>query len=126
HFGPTITTELANYNGNYFYGDASKGDDREQTTEVDSFPANAFGLYDMHGNVWEWCLDHWHDTYQGAPTDGNAWVTGDNDSERVLRGGSWLDAPGICRSAFRYNYDPDARSYNLGFRVVCSAARTLS
>ena len=126
HVGPTITTELANYDGNRTYGNGLKGDYRKQTTEVGSFPANAFGLYDMHGNVWEWCLDHWHDTYQGAPTDGSAWVTSDNDALRVLRGGSWINIPGSCRSACRYNAVPVARGYYLGFRVVCSVARPLS
>jgi formylglycine-generating enzyme required for sulfatase activity len=118
HFGETITTDLANYDGNYVYGDGPKGKFREETTGVGSFPPNLFGLYDMHGNVWEWCQDHWHGNYEGAPTDGGAWLP--NESEcRILRGGSWLYYPELCRSAYR-DYDfPDNRNCNIGFRVVC-------
>ena len=90
HFGETITPDLANYDGNYTYGDGPKGRYRNKTTPVGQFPANAFGLYDMHGNVWEWCQDHYHSDYIGAPTDGSAWVSGGDSSRRMLRGGSWL------------------------------------
>jgi formylglycine-generating enzyme required for sulfatase activity len=93
HFGETITTDLANYDGNYTYGNEPKGKYREQTTDVGSFPPNAWGLYDMHGNVWEWCADNWHDNYAGAPVDGSAWITGGNDNYSPLRGGSWLNVP---------------------------------
>jgi formylglycine-generating enzyme required for sulfatase activity/uncharacterized caspase-like protein len=123
HFGDTITPDLANYDGNYTYGDAPKGMYREQTTDVGSFPANAFGLYDMHGNVWEWCADPWHDNYQGAPTDGAVWETGGDAAKRRLRGGSWGDFPVDCRSANRFSVAPDVRNYFfVGFRVVCLAA----
>jgi formylglycine-generating enzyme required for sulfatase activity len=94
HFGETITTDLANYNGNYTYGSGSKGQYRKQTTDVGSFPANAFGLHDMHGNVWEWCQDTWHENYNGAPTDGSAWVDENaNQNRMILRGGSWYNNP---------------------------------
>jgi formylglycine-generating enzyme required for sulfatase activity len=135
HFGETITTDLANYRGtdnpeynwSGSYGDGPKGEYREATTPVDHFGiANGFGLSDMHGNVWEWCQDHWHESYMGAPSDGSAW----NDSEaseddpRVLRGGSWYYVPGNCRSAARTNDDAGGRNLNNGFRVVCVAPRT--
>ena len=134
HFGETITTELANYTGtdnkernwSGSYGDGPKGEYREQTTPVDEFDiANAFGLCDMHGNVWEWCADHWHENYEGAPIDGSAWLTVDETSNRVLRGGSWLDPPWICRSATRFIIRPDDRFNSAGFRVCCLAPRTL-
>jgi formylglycine-generating enzyme required for sulfatase activity len=126
HFGETMTTELANYDGNYTYANGPKGEYRQQTTPVGMFPANAWGLQDMHGNVWEWCLDHWHGTYEGAPVDGSAWLDDeglnaakDSKKERLLRGGSWLDFPRSCRSAYRLHFQPDNANYDVGFRVVC-------
>ena len=83
--------------------------------------ANNFGLCDMHGNVWEWCKDNWHDNYQDAPNDGSAWLSGTR-SNKVIRGGSWLTLPDYCRSAFRYFNIRDFRDYSFGFRVVCVAA----
>ena len=135
HFGETITTDLANYRGTDwkfedttypgFYGKGRRGIYREKTTPVGSFEvANAFGLYDMHGNVWEWCLDHWHSNYEEAPTDGSAWLTEDENSPRLLRGGSWFTDPRDCRSAFRNGNYPDFDDY-FGLRVVCAASRTL-
>jgi formylglycine-generating enzyme required for sulfatase activity len=126
HFGETITTELANYDGNYTYAYAPKGKYREQTTEVGSFPANAFGLYDMHGNVWEWCADDWYNNYQSAPSDGSIWLSSDKGFiARVLRGGSWFDSPRNCRSAGRHYYNPaNDLSRNIGFRIVCVSLRT--
>jgi formylglycine-generating enzyme required for sulfatase activity len=127
HFGETITTDLVNYNGNYTYGQGSKGVYRKETTEVGRFGvANNFGLYDMHGNVWEWCQDDWHSDYEGAPIDGSAWLNNEeNNNGKLLRGGSWYSNPGNCRSAYRLNYNLDYNNDHIGFRVVCSgAART--
>ncbi|MDB9456589.1 formylglycine-generating enzyme family protein [Dolichospermum circinale] len=123
HFGDTITTDLANYDGNYTYGNGTKGVDRGETTEVGSFKiANEFGLYDMHGNVWEWCQDDWHSSYEGAPKDGSAYISNETKSDKVLRGGSWYVDPELCRSAYRYSYDAGFGSIHFGFRVVCGAA----
>jgi formylglycine-generating enzyme required for sulfatase activity len=119
-FGDTISTSQANYDGNHTYGAGKKGEHREKTTSVGSFPANAFGLHDMHGNVWEWCEDVWNANYIGAPADGSRWSTGDT-SCRVVRGGSWNDSPEGLRSALRVRYVPTTRYANNGFRV----ARTL-
>lgn len=96
YFGDTITADLANYDGNSRYGSAPKGTYRKKTTAVGSFPPNSFGLYDMHGNVWEWCQDVWHGNYNGAPTDGSAWESGGNSQSRLLRGGSWLYYSWYC------------------------------
>jgi formylglycine-generating enzyme required for sulfatase activity len=125
HVGETITTDLANYRGTETYGQGPKGQYRQKTTDVESFPANAFGLHDMHGNVWEWCLDHWHGSYEGAPEDGSAWLSRDQNSFRVLRGGSWDDDPRGCRSATRFYIIPDGVDLSFGFRVVCVVPRTL-
>jgi formylglycine-generating enzyme required for sulfatase activity len=86
---------------------------------------NAFGLYDLHGNVWEWCADHWHSNYEGAPTDGSAWLTENENQSRLLRGGSWVYLPRDCRSAYRHRGHPDHRYSGVGFRVASATARTL-
>jgi formylglycine-generating enzyme required for sulfatase activity len=125
HFGATITPELANYDGNQTYANGPKGESQGKTTPVASFPANAWGLHDMHGNVWEWCLDHWHNSYEGAPSDGSAWLDPvqseeeDKMKSRLLRGGSWSNGPRYCRSAYRSRNEPDFALGNVGFRVVC-------
>jgi formylglycine-generating enzyme required for sulfatase activity len=124
YFGEIISTELANYDGNYTYGGGAKGEYRGKTTEVGKFPANPCGLYDMCGNVWEWCEDEWHKNYINAPADGSAWLDKNSES-RLLRGGSWNDIPGNCRSACRHDNYLVSISNDIGFRVVCSgAART--
>jgi formylglycine-generating enzyme required for sulfatase activity len=121
HFGDTISTEVANYDGNYIYGQGTKGTYREKTTVVGNFEvANAFGLYDMHGNVWEWCEDDYHDNYKEAPDDGSAWLDfgRKKNSAKILRGGSWFNYPNFCRSAIRIRLNNVNRSYVIGFRVV--------
>ncbi|WP_442932885.1 formylglycine-generating enzyme family protein [Microcoleus sp. herbarium13] len=139
YFGETITPDLVNYDGNVSYGAAPKGLYREQTTDVGSFPPNAFGLYDMHGNVWEWCADPWHDNHEGAPSDGRVWDGSSNYNRyqtydllvnikndyrtRLLRGGSWNFDPAHCRSAIRdFSNAPDHANEYIGFRVVSVAA----
>ena len=139
HFGETISPELAKYDGNRTYGDGPNGEYRRQTTPVGTlpasasivkdFPANAWGLRDMHGNVWEWCLDQWHPRYEGAPKDGSAWVGADikradvnkddKSARRLLRGGSWGSGPRYCRSAYRSRHQPGYVFSDVGLRVVC-------
>jgi eukaryotic-like serine/threonine-protein kinase len=126
-FGETITPAVINYNGNYLYGADAKGESRGKTTPIGTFPPNLFGLYDLHGNLWEWCLDEWVNNYNGASTDGSARgdiSLRDKNKNRLLRGGSWFNNASSCRSANR-NYN--AASYSndiIGFRVVCEPSRT--
>ena len=110
HFGSSLSSSQANY-----------GKNRGGTVPVGSYSANAFGLHDVHGNVWEWVADCWNGSYAGAPSDGSAWESG-HCSRRVLRGGSWVDGPGFLRSAFRGRLDSGNRNHFDGFRV----ARTLA
>ena len=109
-WGGEITPKNANY-----------GKIVGQTSEVGSYPANPFGLYDMQGNVWEWVEDRWHDSYNGAPDDGSAWTAG-NDPRRVVRGGSWGNSPKVLRASVRVRYEAAYWGAGVGLRV----ARTLS
>ncbi len=144
HFGMTIISDLANYNSEKAYSFGNKGKSRRETTAVSNFQvANAFGLYDMHGNVWEWCADPWHENYIGAPDDGSVWendngedtaiyeadgtISQINSQEnladngyRILRGGSWGNDPWDCRSAYRLRDLPASEYSDYGFRIVCS------
>ena len=120
HTGETISTGQANYDGNYWYANGTKGQYRRKTTPVGSFAANAWGLYDMHGNVWEWCQD-WYDDdyYSNSPTDD---PTGPATGKYlVLRGGSWFYFPYFMRSAYRLRGNPAFRNFNIGLRVVVSS-----
>jgi formylglycine-generating enzyme required for sulfatase activity len=137
HFGSTLRDDLANYRAQDWkiekttypgkYGPGELGKFRQETTPVGFFKvANNFGLYDMHGNVWEWCQDHWHNNYEGAPINGEAWINPPSSEKapRVLRGGSWFNYPEDCRSAVRDNLNADYTFNYVGFRLVLTA-RTL-
>ena len=121
NFGATISTDQANYDGNFTFGTGRKGSYREKTVPVGSFVANRFGLHDVHGNVREWVQDCWNSGYQGAPRDGSAWERGDC-SKRVLRGGSWGYVPRDLRCAVRDRNSTGNRNGFVGFRI----ARTLT
>ncbi len=120
-FGGPITVHKANYDGDFSYAGSPKGQYRGKTVEVGSLPANPWGLHEMHGNVYEWVEDCYHDSYNAAPKNGGAWATGCDGNVRVLRGGSWVDSPRDLRSALRNWFSPDVRNYVCGFRL----ARTL-
>jgi formylglycine-generating enzyme required for sulfatase activity len=120
HFGETLTPILANYDVNHIYAFGPRGKYRQQTVNVGSFPPNAFGLYELHGNVWEWCTDPWHKNYAGAPVDSSVWNAGGDNQYRVLRGGSWYNYPWRCRSAYRLKVVPDFRWWRFGFRFAVS------
>jgi formylglycine-generating enzyme required for sulfatase activity len=136
HFGETIDAEYANYQPEDLkfgdrtypgaYGPGRLGNYRKKTTPVREFSPNEFGLYDMHGNVWEWCEDHWHGDYKGAPIDGKSWIDKmtETDDRRVFRGGSLGDLPRVCSSVSRNAFSPAAAHYSVGFRVVCVSPRT--
>ena len=119
--GETISSAEANYNSKRAYGSGGLDRHRKQSIAVGSLLSNQFGLHDILGNVWEWVEDRWHDSYHGAPSNGEAWLEGD-DPRRVLRGGSWLSFPWDLRSANRSGFKPDSRVNTFGFRV----ARTLT
>ena len=118
HFGETLTPDIANYNGNYAYRDGPRGRYREVSTEVGCFPPNAFGLYDMHGNMWEWCLDGWH-TLQEDPLNTRDTSRRFASQKKSLRGGSWFYLPNNCRSAYSLTYPFHNRTDDISFRIVC-------
>ncbi|ACC79381.1 SUMF1/EgtB/PvdO family nonheme iron enzyme [Nostoc punctiforme] len=121
HFGETITSDLANYDGRYSYGSERKGIYREITTPIGSLQvANFFGLFDMHGNVWEWCLDHWHENYNNAPNNRDSLRDSSDNQIHVMRGGSWRNDPYLCRSSSRLQKIASEMSNHIGFRIVCS------
>ena len=117
-FGETLTVEFANFNGEHTFGDEPRGYYRHTTTEGATFPPNAFGLYDMYGNLWEWCVDNWLDDYSSSPRDDRSYQ--DRRSlYRVARGGSWHEPPGLCRSASRLRVHQEEADEFMGFRVIC-------
>lgn len=121
HFGETIISNLANYDGSYLYASEPKGINRKATTPVGSFEvANPFGLFDIHGNVWEWCLDHWHESYDDAPTNGDEWLDCSGTQTRVMRGGSFLNDPSMCHSSSRFYQNASEIFKHVGFRIVFS------
>lgn len=124
-FGEVLTTDMANYDGRYCYDSSPRGLYRMQTTEVASFPSNSWGLHDMHGNILEWCLDSWHETFEGAPTDGSAWIV-NGEAGRPLRGGSWDDIPKSCRSSGRIRGIVVYRLHRCGFRICSTIPETES
>jgi formylglycine-generating enzyme required for sulfatase activity len=138
HFGATITSELADYNATSIYANEPTGEYRKRTVSVKGFPPNAFGLYDMHGNVWEWCADPWHPNYLNAPQNSLVWdlfnqnnnyyykiyshlskLLRDNRS-RILRGGSFSCFPSKCRSAYYHKFGILGKFEDCGFRLACN------
>lgn len=124
YYGGTIDTDQANFNGtdNHYPGTLS-GHYKECTTPVKAFVPNNFGLYDMHGTVSEWCGDVWHDSYQGSPTDGQAWTDGGDQNHHILRGGSWHHSATNVRSASREHYASENRINIFGFRLARTIAK---
>jgi formylglycine-generating enzyme required for sulfatase activity len=116
-WGDFISPDQANYNGTYSYDNGPKGDYRRRTLTVQSFAPNPWGLYQVHGNLWDWVEDCFQDSYDGAPADGSARTTGPC-AARVIRGGSWVNSPKYLRSAARVSYPADTRDRDMGFRVA--------
>jgi formylglycine-generating enzyme required for sulfatase activity len=114
-FGQTVSTDQANYDGEHTYGGGAKGISRKKTTPVGSFPANAFGLFDVHGNVWEWCPDGYSEYSHEEIED----PQNNSENVRLMRGGSWHYYPSWCRSAFRNWNAPSDRADYFGCRLVC-------
>ena len=118
-FGETLIIDVANFNGEHTFREELRGYYRHVTTEGGNFPPNAFGLYDMHGNLWEWCEDTWLDDYSSSPRDGSSYQDKEN-LYRVARGGSWHEPPDLCRSASRLRVLQSEADEFIGVRVVCS------
>jgi formylglycine-generating enzyme required for sulfatase activity len=117
-FGETLTVDVANFNGEHTFRAEPRGFYFHSTNEGGKFPPNTFGLYDMHGNLWEWCADNWLDDYSSSPRDSGSYQNKDS-KYRVARGGSWHEPPSLCRSAARLRaLETDADEF-MGFRVVC-------
>jgi formylglycine-generating enzyme required for sulfatase activity/predicted Ser/Thr protein kinase len=124
YFGQKISADLANYDASSYYDTYGvRGKERKTTTNVGTFLPNSFGLYDLYGNVWEWCLDTWHQNYNGAPKDGSAWVEKTNNNYRMVRGSSWKDYAASCRSAHRNKSAPETKANNIGFRIALPIRR---
>ncbi|WP_342114951.1 SUMF1/EgtB/PvdO family nonheme iron enzyme [Pseudoduganella sp. OTU4001] len=117
-FGDEITPEHANYDGNFTYNKGAKGSSHGGTTRVGSYQPNPWGLFDMHGNVWEWTQDTMHENYLNAPNDGSAWENGGDQARRILRGGAWLYQPRYLRAALRNGYSALLANDVVGFRVA--------
>lgn len=118
-FGETITPDFANYNNQSNDNKKNIGQFDKKTSPVDNFYPNPFGLYDFHGNVWEWCEDHYANNYIHKPKDGSAFYNSTGNQSRVVRGGSWSLSSDYCRSAKRGNYAPESTYNFIGFRIVC-------
>lgn len=117
-YGATLTSQLADYASTFAYASETVISYRKATTNVGSFMPNAFGLYDLHGNIREWCADPWHENYHGAPNIAKAWDKDGKQEWHTLRGGSWANKPSHCRSAHRSGYPADSLNRAIGFRVA--------
>ncbi|MGB1311105.1 MAG: formylglycine-generating enzyme family protein, partial [Leucothrix sp.] len=114
-WGEQINSELVNFDGTELYNNDRKSEYQEETVDVESFYQNDWGLWQMHGNVWEWCQDWFADYTKEPVNDPQGPEAGD---DRVLRGGSWISLGRICRSAYRSYSSPSGRDYGIGFRLV--------